>query len=162
MLRQAFTIMYFSTHKLMRLKRTIRQECLRTGGQLVKSIRDHFAGPDRCLDDYTRRPKLNKVQRAERRRRRRALAGYTSTQPAPTPRLALNDPERWRLYAEVLAIGYCQCCRSRRQLTVDHIVPLVLGGGNHLGNLQCLCEQCNKAKNQQIWAAPLPRLAQAA
>jgi 5-methylcytosine-specific restriction endonuclease McrA len=147
----------------MRLKRTLRHECPRTGGQLVRTVRAPFNWADRCLEDYTDRRKPSKAQRAERRRRRQALQGDSSTEPPPTPRLAVDDPERWRLQAEVLAIGYCQRCRSRRrQLTVDHIVPLALGGGNHRANLQCLCERCNKSKNQEIWAAPLPALAQAA
>jgi 5-methylcytosine-specific restriction endonuclease McrA len=43
--------------------------------------------------------------------------------------------------------GKCACCRNRRKLTVDHIVPLVRGGSNWPSNLQMLCKPCNSSKN---------------
>jgi 5-methylcytosine-specific restriction endonuclease McrA len=43
--------------------------------------------------------------------------------------------------------GKCACCRNRRKLTVDHIVPLVKGGSNWPSNLQMLCKPCNSSKN---------------
>lgn len=35
---------------------------------------------------------------------------------------------------------------ARQQLTVDHIVPLALGGTNDRGNLHVLCSSCNGRK----------------
>lgn len=43
--------------------------------------------------------------------------------------------------------GYtCRHCGSRRQLTVDHIIPVARGGGNAFDNLQTLCGPCNSSK----------------
>lgn len=40
----------------------------------------------------------------------------------------------------------CRRCGTTRDLTVDHRVPLALGGSNNLANLQTLCRRCNTAK----------------
>lgn len=40
----------------------------------------------------------------------------------------------------------CLHCGARRQLTVDHIIPEVLGGTLDLDNLQTLCGPCNSRK----------------
>ena len=45
--------------------------------------------------------------------------------------------------------GRCNGCRSAfefRHLEVDHIIPQVSGGGDHLENLQLLCAHCNRVK----------------
>lgn len=41
----------------------------------------------------------------------------------------------------------CLCCRERRELTADHVVPLTWGGSNGIANIQPLCAPCNSAKN---------------
>jgi hypothetical protein len=51
--------------------------------------------------------------------------------------------------------GYaCVECNSRDNLTVDHIKPVVQGGGDELENLQTLCKRCNSrkgAKTMEEW-----------
>lgn len=44
----------------------------------------------------------------------------------------------------------CLACGNRSKLTLDHIVPQVLGGTNDFLNLQTLCERCNRAKGAQV------------
>ena len=51
----------------------------------------------------------------------------------------------------------CAYCQSQEvvigsQLTVDHIVPEVLGGGSELSNLCLACWACNLSKGQRIAA----------
>lgn len=41
----------------------------------------------------------------------------------------------------------CACCRRKRKLTVDHIVPLARGGSNRPSNIQGLCRSCNARKH---------------
>lgn len=44
----------------------------------------------------------------------------------------------------------CLCCgRNDVLLTVDHILPVALGGTNSIGNLQPLCKSCNSKKNKK-------------
>lgn len=40
----------------------------------------------------------------------------------------------------------CACCGAKKNLAVDHIVPLTKGGSNWPRNLQMLCKPCNSRK----------------
>lgn len=54
-------------------------------------------------------------------------------------------PEEW----EALCVKYdhhCLACGKQKPLTVDHVVPLILGGRNDISNIQPLCLSCNAAK----------------
>jgi len=46
----------------------------------------------------------------------------------------------------------CAHCRRRKKvedLTIDHIIPKIAGGGNTLENLQLLCQRCNIIKKEK-------------
>jgi len=43
--------------------------------------------------------------------------------------------------------AFCRTCQSTENLTLDHIVPLALGGANEEANLQMLCQPCHTKKN---------------
>lgn len=43
--------------------------------------------------------------------------------------------------------GRCACCKKKRRLSVDHIIPLSKGGTNWPNNIQMLCRPCNSAKH---------------
>lgn len=44
----------------------------------------------------------------------------------------------------------CRECGTHRDLTVDHIVPVVLGGSDDPDNLQTLCKSCNSRKGAKV------------
>lgn len=44
----------------------------------------------------------------------------------------------------------CLACGSTGPLTVDHVIPLSLGGTNWIDNLQPLCMPCNQKKHRAI------------
>jgi 5-methylcytosine-specific restriction endonuclease McrA len=47
--------------------------------------------------------------------------------------------------------GECLSCGTPHEpLTVDHIVPLSLGGSNAIQNIQPLCEVCNNLKGAAV------------
>ncbi len=59
--------------------------------------------------------------------------------------------------AEVTALyeaqnGCCVYCRSKLGTVFhrDHIIPLVAGGRNDIGNIQLLCPTCNLRKNKKL------------
>lgn len=52
--------------------------------------------------------------------------------------------------AEVLAIGSCAHCASTKNLEVDHIQPVSLGGSSERNNLQPLCATCNRSKRNRF------------
>lgn len=51
-------------------------------------------------------------------------------------RLAVFERDGWE----------CRRCRTRKNLTVDHIKPRSAGGTHDLENLQTLCQDCNQRK----------------
>lgn len=52
----------------------------------------------------------------------------------------------------VLSAGQCVVCGSTESLSIDHIVPIVRGGGCDVGNLQALCRTCNARKGRKTMA----------
>ena len=66
-----------------------------------------------------------------------------------------GGPDKRRRRAAVIARDgeFCAMCGTRRNLTLDHVVPLALGGSNRISNLQLLCLRCNQLKGGESWAA---------
>jgi 5-methylcytosine-specific restriction endonuclease McrA len=46
----------------------------------------------------------------------------------------------------------CLCCKNKNStdITIDHIIPLSLGGNSQESNLQTLCRICNSLKGNKI------------
>ena len=62
------------------------------------------------------------------------------------------SPREWAaLRARVLERDDWRCRKCGRpawRLEVDHVRPLMDGGGNELGNLQTLCAHCHREKSR--------------
>lgn len=69
----------------------------------------------------------------ERKRIRREQRGYDSAWRELSKRMRAAQP-------------WCSKCRSTRDLTLDHIIPLAKGGSNSAANAQVLCRKCNSEK----------------
>ena len=54
----------------------------------------------------------------------------------------------WRQYRD--GYGKCLRCGSIERLTMDHVVPIVVGGHHSLWNVQPLCRTCNARKHVTI------------
>jgi 5-methylcytosine-specific restriction endonuclease McrA len=60
--------------------------------------------------------------------------------------------EEWRELKEKYNYT-CLCCGRREpeiKLTLDHVVPLFVGGSNTIGNAQPLCKSCNSSKSVKV------------
>jgi 5-methylcytosine-specific restriction endonuclease McrA len=72
----------------------------------------------------------------------------------------LRSSQWWR---NRIAAGICHYCGEQvppRELTLDHVVPLVRGGRSTRGNCVPACKRCNSAKQSLLpveWEAYLAR-----
>ena len=59
-------------------------------------------------------------------------------------------------------LGRCNGCKTRfdhfRHFHLDHIIPKIAGGGNHISNYQLLCGSCNSIKGDRDMPYLLARL----
>ena len=91
------------------------------------------------------------VRERERRRRRRLERAHAELAAAPGA-----TPRRTRIAREVrVAVferdgGRCVECASDFDLQYDHLIPLALGGGSGVDNLQLLCADCNRRKGAAL------------
>jgi hypothetical protein len=51
--------------------------------------------------------------------------------------------KKWKEFDRYLP-QHCQNCEYTEDLSIHHVVPLVLGGNNVIGNLIRLCEKCHQ------------------
>ncbi len=51
---------------------------------------------------------------------------------------------------EKLLSSDCVACGSSSNQTLDHIIPIDLGGTHSIGNLQTLCLSCNSSKRNRV------------
>jgi hypothetical protein len=71
----------------------------------------------------------------------------TKTIPDPNARRQLMERERRNIWKKTNGrCAYCGCKLIYREMTIDHIKPLILGGGNEDENLLPACRSCNTRK----------------
>jgi 5-methylcytosine-specific restriction endonuclease McrA len=93
-----------------------------------------------CVDAYN-----ESDPREARRRARKRDRGVCRACGLDTNRLRRSARGRGRA-AKLRALGFV----PRRSLwELDHVVPLIDGGGHELSNLQTLCVPCHRAKSAQ-------------
>lgn len=68
---------------------------------------------------------------------------------AAAPNQHVKIPPLIRQYVYKQAAGKCVLCGrsiSKEEFTIDHIIPLSMGGENNIDNFQCTCYACNQFK----------------
>jgi 5-methylcytosine-specific restriction endonuclease McrA len=80
--------------------------------------------------------------RATRIRRRRLESARQKGTHTKTEWLNLLEQFRTGV-----GIYFCPCCFGEfGGLEADHIIPIVMGGSDHISNIQPLCASCNQSK----------------
>lgn len=83
-------------------------------------------------------------------------------QAAATPRKALSRRLRFEiLRRDDYACRYCGLKAGQTELTIDHVVPVALGGTDEPGNLVACCKDCNAGKTSSAPDAALVEQASA-
>lgn len=62
-------------------------------------------------------------------------------------RTRLNKPNRTRIYKR--DGNECVYCGSKKNLTLDHVIPKSRGGSNEWTNLVTCCSSCNRHKDNR-------------
>lgn len=73
---------------------------------------------------------------------------------AQTKRVSRGSSKaRRRRRLELFAVDPHECfrCGATVSLTVEHVIPLTLGGSKQLKNLRIFCFDCNMAKGKSPW-----------
>jgi len=73
----------------------------------------------------------------------------------------LRRSQWWRNRIAAGRCHYCGAATPAKELTLDHVVPLVRGGLSTRGNCVPACKPCNSAKQSLLpveWEAYLDRL----
>lgn len=93
---------------------------------------------------------VDRARRKERtlQRAHAALARELSEDPSAPRREPIPRPTRLAVWER--DGGRCVECDSDFELQFDHLIPLSLGGGTSVENLQLLCATCNKAKGASL------------
>lgn len=70
----------------------------------------------------------------------------------------ISNSEMKLVYKWLMKNGFeqCQICGTREDLTFDHIIPKIRGGGNSWDNLCIMCGSCNVAKGSRIVPGLIP------
>lgn len=58
-----------------------------------------------------------------------------------------------RKYIYDKADGRCELCGRKillPEMTIDHVVPLAMGGRDEIENMQCVCRMCNQLKDNLL------------
>jgi len=92
-------------------------------------------------------------QRGNKRNNKGGTKGGEPTGPSPESikrekekGKSLKSSVWWRLQLEKGVCHYCGKTFEKKDLTMDHIVPLSRGGKSTKGNLVVACEPCNSDK----------------
>jgi hypothetical protein len=142
-----------------------------TDAELLKAIADLWIV---TLRESGRRPRQHEVQKygcpvslLPIKRRfgswKKALVAtakaYEFGPPATAPEKPVERPKKVRKpisdhkrFQVMKRDGYtCRICRvPGGELEIDHIVPVSLGGGNKMENLQTVCKPCNRGKSDSL------------
>jgi 5-methylcytosine-specific restriction endonuclease McrA len=112
------------------------------------------ANPDKAVEVNRRSQEKNREQTNRRHREdteRRGRYRLHCVARRARKRSVVSDltKDQW---AEIVKSfgGRCAYCGCLRALTMDHVIPLVLGGGHTASNIVPACRSCNSSKQDRL------------
>lgn len=135
------------------------KECLRATGKVSDKLRYEKRKEDRKVY-YSKWQKENKARQNNYKREWNKLANSKFPEKYKVKRAAQRVKRRSSIKNNIglfeswhwdlllyLVDNKCLCCNSRTKLTIDHIVPVSMGGLHDIKNIQPLCNSCNSSKS---------------
>ena len=114
--------------------------------------------PDKFLAyarDYRKRKpeaikELGRVSQSKRRARMSLLSNDENN----------LTPQQWRDIKKKFK-NRCYYCNSKKELEIEHVKPIKLGGSNNINNIVPSCKNCNRrkhARSPEEWALTIGKL----
>jgi 5-methylcytosine-specific restriction endonuclease McrA len=123
------------------LKKSKNYFCSKNCSSLHKSKPDALWRDKEYIKDYHKNYSHNNRERFyESQNKRRGLKSKT------------KNPLKIKEWKELLILygNKCLSCGSKDKITIDHVIPLALGGEHTKENIQPLCKSCNSKKSTKI------------
>ncbi len=124
------------------------RECIRK-----RSREYYWANRERCLSLDAVRRVFNREKIAQRRRDNRHVLRDCDARRRARKRNAprIEKIDRAAIIARDNGTCYlCGCKPAGRDLTLDHVIPLVRGGSHTADNLRVACRSCNSSKRTRL------------
>jgi 5-methylcytosine-specific restriction endonuclease McrA len=100
----------------------------------------------RYVSEKEERKNQDKQYRLEHKTERRIINNIRRTRKAKNG--GSFTLKEWSLLCHYYAPeNKCLCCDEIKLLTVDHVIPIKLGGTSNISNLQPICHSCNSSKH---------------
>jgi len=99
----------------------------------------------------------DKILKRNRDYKKTEVGGFNHRKSNQKRRVLLKDKgnftkEEWNNLLKI-SKNRCYCCKikfsKKVKATIDHILPISLGGNNYIENIQPLCQSCNSKKQTQ-------------
>lgn len=85
----------------------------------------------------------NPIRKSEHNKRRNKVISNSSDG-------SINPQSIYNLYEQHSLCHYCSCALNRKNRTLDHVVPLSMGGKHILSNVVVSCFNCNVIKSNNV------------
>jgi len=120
---------------------------------------------ERCRDRWANDPEYRERKNQQKRENNQAHYGIDPVWTAKHKKWGLSNRHKRRAIENGLSEHHthdewialckkygnrCLCCGKKNKLTLDHVVPLSLGGKDTIDNIQPLCGSCNSKKHTKI------------
>ena len=99
------------------------------------------------LETAKKETKRARLQKAKKAIGRKAFELYGGI-PSDDKRESI--PDEVKQYVWQRDKGQCVKCQAQENIEYDHIIPFSKGGSNTARNIQILCQDCNRSKNDSV------------
>ena len=136
----------------------LRKLCEQRGFQLIEKPNGHFQINGKLLVNYYPFSKDKTAYIAQTKNGFKHVSPEVAVQMAFEPPPLLTKPKRKKnyfiekdkLYKKSQCCYWCKAQLTRKEVTLDHVVPLSRGGLEHPNNYVIACLACNNRRGNEM------------